>query len=291
MTKIFVSYEHSAAATAIGLANFLNISLEHVGAIALSSDLEEVRPISDFAPLVNNIDVLIAVTSKGDFPANLMFEIGYALALGKGVILVSETHNARLPPVLSKLPLYSTDNRPSWKDEIARLVQGFSSPTLGERFPKKLSARDYLFEMTRSPKVFEFVSPQFFEELVARYLSTEVDALDVTFIRDAPYVDIVCKHKERNSVFGVETKKYAHHSLVGISEVLKLAEGVSNLKLDFAVLITTGDYSPSARDFAERSSDPISLLTIHDLLTINAENFITSVDPRERHARFDRKWF
>jgi restriction system protein len=79
----------------------------------------------------------------------------------------------------------------------------------------------------------------------------------------------LCAPQRRKQALGhvtlVQAKRYASHNKIGIEPVAALRSVVANENAQHGLFVTTSDYLPSARAFAARSSDIITLSSSSDV--------------------------
>jgi hypothetical protein len=240
----------------------VRVTLANQGYEALSTT--ELRPGDDWSKssteMIKRASAVIAfVNERG---SNVLFEIGYAIGLGKNVLLVSDMSD--LPSDLRTVS--AVDARCSPTEiafEIVRQVSRFEAH--GWHMEAKLpdSLQEMLEARSSRPEVFELVSRLHFERAIAQEFTKQGFEVEVAQGAEFGY-DFRLRDNRGRSML-VEVKKLNPNSKASISTVQQLLGAVHAYEDSSALLICTSEFTNSARDFASRQSERIVLWSLDEL--------------------------
>ncbi len=206
--------------------------------------------------------VVVAVVNERR--SNVLLELGYALGMGKAVILVADLNNS-LPFDLSLIQ--AVDYR-SPTDEIAiKLMRAIGKLLEEDRFIETELPHE-LEEMLRLraeyPEKFEQISAYEFERAVRNaFLKKGYQVQDVNLAQNCGFDFRVSKE---GAMSLVEVKKNSPNGKVSIAAVQQLLGAIHAHDAPKALLICTSDFTDSARGFAGRYATKLTLWTVDDLV-------------------------
>jgi hypothetical protein len=206
---------------------------------------------------------------------NVMLELGYALGAGKEVLLVG-SHTTRAPSDVAALPIRRIDRLDSQTlQEVLEVVRQVAAPDASDI--EIGSGRSLLLRMIEDPDVMEAVSPEAFEQAVCDFLNDlGLEAEQIPAGRDAGF-DVRARRPGTEFDAAVEIKKYSHGTRLGVSHVRQLLGSMTLADLNYGMIISTSDFSKSARSLAEASPLPIALFGLRDVVSATADSFVEAV--------------
>ena len=218
--------------------------------------------IASIFECIKKASLVVAVMSERS--SNVLLELGYALGMGKAVILVADL-NTSLPFDLSLIQ--AVDSR-SPSDEIAmKLVRAIEKLQADDRLketdlPHELA--DMLKLRTEYPEKFEQIPGYEFEKAVRNAFQKQgYQVHDVTPSEDFGFDFRVIKDSKEALV---EVKKNSPNGKVSIAPVQQLLGAVHAYDVPKALLICTSDFTDSARGFASRYATELVLWTVDELV-------------------------
>lgn len=201
-------------------------------------------------------DIVLAIIAE--FSANVLFELGYAAALGKPLLIVT-SREIEFPAELAKLHSLRLDlASPEAVYEIARALERVS-------VDRPLPRRNYdsLDSKLRSywsdPDYFDAIEPQEFEALV--WELCQADGFQPTHLegdRDIGF-DFALQNYAGHRLALVEVKKPERSTRLSIGVVQRLMGNVFALEADCGVIVSPSEFTRSALDFAEKCHPRIEL--------------------------------
>ncbi len=267
MKSVFISHSRSDTDMVNLVAEMLNregIEVSRADYLSQGSDWQ-----AEIQSAIRRCGILIAFIDE--LTPNVMLELGYALGAAKQVLLVGGP-DARIPFDVASLPVIRLDrydNRSLFAimDKIRSAAHVEATPV--QEFDV---ARDHLEHMLHDSSYLEQVAPQEFESSVRTFLQElELDAEQMPMAHDGGY-DILVRDPHARLHILVEVKKYTQNSKVGVAVVRQLLGATMVQRASGAILVTSSDFSASARSFAERSPVPILLMTLAELAASTRES-------------------
>jgi hypothetical protein len=239
--------------------------------------------VSEITTAIRKTDIMVAIVTSRN--PNLMFELGMARGANR-TLLVAARDASDLPFDLTSVPYVSlggvaeedavTIER---RMEDLRPLQA-PDPFLGD------TSFETLRTIAEQPELTTLISPIEFERLIQEYFTGS--GFDVTLAaRQSGYdfeisVQGVGAYARQSLI--VETKRTQPNSRVSVDSVLKLAGAVEATRAARGLLITTSDFTASARGLAERL--PVSLWTLSEVLAAPARALIEETAKQLRIPSF-----
>jgi HJR/Mrr/RecB family endonuclease len=226
------------------------MSLE-IGSDIITSIFERIKKAS----------LVIAVMSERS--SYVLLELGYALGMGKAVILVADL-NTSLPFDLSLIQ--AVDSRSHSEDIAMKLVRAIEKLQSEDRLNETdlpYDLTDMLRLRTEYPEKFEQISGLSFERAVRNAFQRRgYHAHDINPSEDFGFDFRVFKDSKSALV---EVKKNSPNGKVSIAPVQQLLGAVHAYDTRKALLICTSNFTDSARGFASRYASELTLWTLADL--------------------------
>lgn len=228
-------------------SNFIR-ELEEYGYKIVNTDIVDFNKKTSSKYLINKCDVFIAII-KYDEPV-LFFEIGYALALSKKIVILSNNED-EIPYFLKNYSLIKSDTYNNslgyqlnqiLKDTTLELNHDLTYPT---------SLREFIQYYRTNPQIIERVTELEFEQIVYNYFrfSTDFQPEEPESPKDYGYDMILSNYKGHRKTL-VEIKKYNPNAKVSINVIQQLVGAMSLYNADYGILLTTSTFTLSSRDFA-----------------------------------------
>lgn len=210
---------------------------------------------------IKKASLVIAVLNERS--SNVLLELGYAMGMGKAVILVADLNNA-LPSDLTLVP--AIDYRMPAEDISVKLIKSIERLDSEDRL-KETDLPHELAEMLQLradyPEKFEQIPYEEFERAVrTAFAQRGYQVQDVDPSQDFGFDFRIIKE---GRVSLVEVKKNSPNGKVSIAAVQQLLGAVHAYDVPKALLICTSDFTDSARGFANRYAAELSLWTVDDL--------------------------
>lgn len=211
---------------------------------------------------IKKCNLFIAVITSQD--PNIFFEVGYALGGRKQVLIVCSP-NIDLPPDLANVvsirgELYDTNIL----FDVVRQAQKMKiQESVGQKEFKDLNS--ILQTYRTDPEYFDQIEPLEFERMIQEWFRAGgFDPKSHSSQIDEGYDFFIEKFKEQRVI--VEVKKLNRSSRLSIGQVQKLMGAVYAMEADAGILISTAEFTSSAKDFAERCKPRIELWDMDKLL-------------------------
>lgn len=262
MRSVFMSYPQSNIHTAHLVADMLlceGIDVWHADYLSPGMDWQ-----AEILSAIRRCSVLIAFIDE--MTPNVMLELGYALGASKQVLLVCGPE-AKIPFDVASLPMIRLDRYD--RRSLFTIVDKVRSTASEKELPVQEFhvAYDRLKYMLRDKSYLEQVAPQEFESSVYAFLQElGFDAKQMPMAHDGGY-DILVRDQQSRMHALVEVKKYTQNSKVGVAVIRQLIGATLIKRATGAILVTSSDFSASARSLAERAPVPILLMTLADLVS------------------------
>lgn len=235
--------------------------------------------------LIHKCTIFIAILNKPE--QNVYYEIGYAAALAKEIIIIANSEEI-LPYSAKKFPFIKTDFlTPNYISNLLSIVNNSSIDNqnlltkyhnlisqldtkellynyfdIGLNFNKKklFNLKDFLKVYKTFPQILESVSEKTFESMVFRYLKINhsINSRIIASKKDSGY-DLELEEYKGHKKTIVEIKKLNSNSKVSINIILTLANAMELHNAECGILITTSTFTNSARDFAKSLHKKIEL--------------------------------
>lgn len=255
MTRIFVSaaYSQKGEARRLGeLIGLLGHEVRNAETFAAGENLAD-----DILAAIRNSDVLICLLT--DVSANVFFELGYAFGIRKPAVIVTKT-TPNLSGPIGNMPTVRVDEI----DEKAafQVLAAIASLPVGIT-PVEKDA-DIVRRTLESPNNWGLMDSVEFERRVAAWFNNAGVKARFAGPGDRGF-DILAHDNRTNKKYIIETKNYSAGRLASIEVVRHLVDAVAANDCDAGILITTTDFTQSAREYAKRSGVPLLLWRTRDL--------------------------
>lgn len=273
MKTVFISHTRSQSVKARLLADVLqkeNVSVfKAAESLATGAEwhaelLAQIKRCSLFVALVD------------DLGQNVMFELGYALGAAKQVLLMADP-DTPIPLDIASLPVARFDNY-----ELSA-VYDVAEKLLSKLGDTERSAVDLidgkqpLRHLANNPDYVEQLSPREFEAFVVKLFNELGFETNQTLAQSDAGYDLVLWDKDKQTKTIVEIKKYARNSKLGVASVHQLLGNMMLSDASSALLVTSGGFSASAVDMAQKSHRSIKLLTLEELISMSRSQLQSSL--------------
>ncbi|QDT42615.1 Restriction endonuclease [Gimesia alba] len=267
MKSVFVSYNYRDS-EALMFADRLNHHL-------VLSDIEPIDLYTSIYPpayahesivdAINRCSIFICFLDTNN--PNVMFELGYAFAKNKQIIIVSD--DFKLIPFDVQNSVFIQRNTPLSKliQQIENRVQDLQEPTWYDELHVG-SPVDQLKILATRPDVLDGITPREFEKIIAEWFRYQ--GCDVTEQPQGPDSGFDCQVQNfRGRTAAVEVKKYKSSSQVSISVVRQLVGAMLLEDLSLGIIVSSAPFTRSALSFVENIGPEILLWTLDDMIHIN----------------------
>lgn len=212
--------------------------------------------------LISKSDVFIAIINeKSQF---VFYELGYATALGKKVLIISESEYD-LPSSLKKYNFIRLDSGMS--NAIYNVNNFLQKTNIEERsISENISNfKDLIINFRENAQIIDRVSgPEFVEFIFNYFRNTGADVYRPNTTTDYGY-DFILRDWKGFPKTIVEVKKYNRNSKVSVNTIQQVVGAINIYEADHAVIITTSEFTASAKEFASSMTKEIELWDIYYL--------------------------
>ena len=226
-----------------------------------SSDADSASPLPQ--DLIKKSDVVIAFPNES--AAQVFFDLGYAIGIGKQVLIVCPS-DMNLPRSLRGVNWIKGDTTDlSLSFLVLAHLGKLNIPEVPQSEPEA-NFRIGLLKYRDDPASFDLIDPAAFEEMVFKWFESK--GYEAKMNRDfyGGGYDIVLNKYKGHAKTLVEIKKYNKNNKISVGEVRRLLGAVYGLKADCGILLTTSEFTRSARDFAENVDLDLELWSMDDVL-------------------------
>jgi len=263
MRKVFVSYSHKDR-EAREFAHFLYNRLPDLGAEPLYL-IDEFEVGTNWqigiTEQINKCSIFICFIDR-DNP-NIMFELGYALAKNKKIIIVGDFKD--LPADLRSMTYVPKESHPY---ELLMHVEKYLSSESGRISPYDVDLTDprrTIELLLERPELLDSLDPREFEQLVSRWFSMRGYVVEKTVTsRDYGYDFLVRPFREERAV--VEVKKYKSTSQVPLAVIRQLVGSMAMERIPYGIVVSTAPFTKSVSFFLQDLKPTIYLWTLEDLV-------------------------
>ena len=262
MTRIFISYSYQDA-VANQFARFLHDHMRSMGPEPIDV-FDTIEPGEDWqagiTEAINKCAIFICFVKK-DNP-NVMFELGYALAKNKKIILIGDVED--LPADVRSMIYIPKDAHPF---EVLRHV---------DRYLRERAAHPetYTVSMERPqetirilldrPELLDTIGPREFEELVMRWFQSKgLHVTMTTASRDYGFDMLVEPFRGERAI--IEVKKYKTTSQVPLAVIRELVGAMTLERIPVGIIIATAPFTRSSHFFVREIQPRVLLWTLNDL--------------------------
>lgn len=214
---------------------------------------------------ISQADIFIAVLV--DKNPNVFYELGYATALGKKVLLISDI-DIELPEQLKKFNYIRFDN--NLANSAYYNIFNFLEKTRIEE-QKTLDSfndlRTFLSSLQENPQIIDRISGPELENLVYDYFRN-IKGIGVekpTQSSDYGF-DLMLFGWQNFHKTIVEIKKYNKNSKVSVTTIQQVVGAMNIYEAEHAIIMTTSEFTSSAKDFATTIGKKVELWDLEYLL-------------------------
>lgn len=266
MKRVFISYSYQDS-EARQFANFLINSLPNIGAepIVFSEAIEAGDNWQmSITEQINKSSIFICFIEREN--PNVMFELGYALAKNKKIILVGDFRN--LPADLRNMIYVPREAHPY---EVLKHVEKYlSSKDVQLSFyePDLNHPKHTIGMLLDRPELLDSFEPREFEKLVMQWFSMRgYNVEQTTVTRDYGYDLLVYPFRGDRAV--VEVKKYKSKSQVPLAVIRQLVGSMALERIPCGIIVSTAPFTKSAYFFVQDIDPVIFLWTLDDLVKMD----------------------
>tara|TARA_R110001592_G_C12923714_1_gene728777 strand:- start:4 stop:837 length:834 start_codon:yes stop_codon:yes gene_type:complete len=222
---------------------------------------QEINQTHDF--LINKCDLFISIL-KSNYPWQ-MFELGYAIASGKKVLIVADT-DTDLPYNLKNYQFIRTDLESSHSVySIIRYLEKIQFEESHEE--RNIETLEEFTDLLRvDSTAIDKISGSEFELLIANFFKSKGYGVQLAETSSYYGFDLMIDNFEGHRKTIIEIKKYNRNSKVSINTIHQVFGTMSICEADYAIVITTSDFTSSAKNFATSISDKIELWNYETLI-------------------------
>lgn len=217
---------------------------------------------------IKKSDVFIAIIEHEN--SNVLLELGYAIGIGKRVLITSSAE-IEIPPHLRNFTFINSNLRSNDQiDEIIVYLRKLSREKNVNLIEDNLQEVDYhnlsdfLKLLLDNPENIQSLDAQQFENIIFEWFKFNGYHPEWADLRKDYGFDFVIHH--RNERILVDVKKYSPNSYISVMKVQQLLGAIHAYHANGGLIVTTSGYTNSARDFAMKFSPTIELFDIRDLL-------------------------
>ncbi|MVP00721.1 restriction endonuclease [Paenibacillus lutrae] len=215
---------------------------------------------------IRKCDVFISIIDSS-IP-EVFLELGYAIGLGKPIILIS--YDEIEFPAHLKNYLYIRWDNDNIVVEIMRYMERLNKGTLTDKQGDDFLESDVnqvIDKLYWVPESLQNIDGKQFEEVIFKWFIKKGFRVERIGSKDYGY-DFIIQTPSRGEVL-VDVKKFAPNNNITVMKVQQLLGAVHAYHADGGLIITSSGYTSSARDFAYKCSPRIELLSIGDLVLGN----------------------
>lgn len=272
MRKVFISYPfHDQGAKMF--AHFLRDTLPRFGAesVIVADALEAgdnwQMGITD---QINQCSVFIAFVDREN--SNVMFELGYALAKNKKIILVGDFD--RMPSDLRSMTYVPREARPQ---EVLMQVETYlMSRDLDGMPPYEIvniqSPKEAIRQLLERPELLDTLAPREFQELIQNwFMSKGLNAHRTMVSSDYGFDLSIEPFRDDRAI--VEVKRYKSTSRVPLNVVRQLLGAMVPERIPYGIIVSSAPFTKSAAFFVQDIEQTILLWTLDDLARMDEEPY------------------
>jgi HJR/Mrr/RecB family endonuclease len=213
---------------------------------------------------ISQADVFIAIIK--DKTPFVFFELGYATALGKKVLIISESE-FDMPSSLKKYNYIRFDSG-GISNSIYSVINFLQNTRIEEKSIREniTTFKDLIINLRENPQIIDRISGAEFEEFIYTYFrNTGVDIDRPSTSSDYGYDFILSNWKGYPKTI-VQAKKYNKNSKVSVNTIQQIIGAMNIYDADKAIIITTSEFTASAKEFASTMKRTIELWDINYLI-------------------------
>lgn len=216
--------------------------------------------------LISQCDIFIAVIS--DENPNVFYELGYASALGKLVLIVSDV-DFELPEQIKQFSYLKFDNNLA-NSAFYNILNFLEKANISERqVADDIQNIHSLLQIMRNDlQVIDRISGSEFEEMFYNYFRN-IEGIGVEKPRQTSDYgfDLMLFNWNGFSKSIVEIKKYNRNSKVSVSAIQQVVGAMNIYEAEHAIIITTSEFTSSAKGYASGIGKKIDLWDLEYLFT------------------------
>ena len=281
MKKVFISYSYDDP-MAKQLARFLDEHLPALGAEPITVS-DAVEPGGNWqmgiTEEINRCSVFVCFIQRDN--SNVMFELGYALAKNKKIILVGDFD--LLPADLRSMRYVPREAHPyDVLMHIEKCLSRESSEPLPPHVLDPRSPQEAIRLLLDRPELLDTCGPHEFEELAMHwFMSKGLQVQQASVSRDYGYDLLVEPFRGNKAV--VEVKKYKSTSQVPLAVIRQLVGSMALEHIQYGIIISSAPFTRSADFFVQDIEPTVLLWTLQDLAKMDEmpnKSVDTYVSPR-----------
>ena len=225
---------------------------------AHSSDINE-----SYEFLINKCDLFISIL-KSNYPWQ-MFELGYAIASGKKVLIVADS-DTDLPYNLKNYQFIRADLETS--NSVYSIIRHLEKMQFEESHNERnIDNLEHFTDLLRDDsRAIDSISSSEFETLIAKFFESKGYTVKRAETSNDYGFDLMIEDFEGHRKTIIEIKKYNRNSKVSINTIHQVFGTMNICEADYAIVITTSDFTSSAKNFATSISDKIELWNYKTLI-------------------------
>ncbi len=211
--------------------------------------------------LISQSDFFIAVIKdKSPF---VFYELGYATALGKKVLIISESESD-LPSSLKKYNVIRFDLGTT--NIIYNVINFLKKTNISKDINKDYFSnfKELITSVRGNSQIIDTISASELDEFIIKYFKSKGIIVDKPGISEYG-CDFILKDWKGFPKTIVEVKKYNRNSKVSVSSIQQVIGAMNIYDADHAIIITTSEFTASAKEFASSMQKKIELWDIHFL--------------------------
>jgi hypothetical protein len=220
--------------------------------------------------LIRRCDLLLALISDNE--SNVYFELGYAMASGKQVLIVSPP-NKELPSSLKNIRSIKAHSFDI--DLINRIICALDVIATSEnRTVKKIPTERHIDinsaynAYLHNPNYFDQMDYKTFEDLVYEWFkANEFDLERAKGHSDGGYDLIIWNYKEYSKTL-VGLKKLNKNGRVSINQIQQFIGDIETGRADRGVFITTSDFTDAAKAYVHSTHSKIELWDLEKVFKV-----------------------
>jgi len=272
MKKIYISYPHRTLHE--GMLHELKYELDHLGFEFINKRTNrdwEMWESNSSTHLIDKSDVFLFVyTGKN---SSQFIELGYAMALSKKILIVAD-QDVEIPSDLRHMIYLRLDlNTSEFIYAISKALRDFKIDE--RREAERISTLPELISASlNNERILDTISPNDFEMMVVEYFRSIGLQVETAANRDYGYDFILMGFENYNRTI-VEVKKYNQNSKVSVNTIHQVFGTLNIYDADHAIIITTSDFTSSAKDFVHKMDNKLELWNFETLFEkVNATHNI-----------------
>ncbi len=212
--------------------------------------------------LISQSDVFIAIIK--DKSTFTFYELGYATALGKKVLIISESE-FDLPLSLRKYNYIRLDS--GIHNSIYDVINFLQKIKIEEKHERNniSNFKELIINFRQNSQIIDRISGSEFEEFIFNYFRSKGIDIDRPNTHTDYGYDFILRNWNGFEKTIVEVKKYNRNSKVSVNTIQQVVGAMNIYEADHGIIITTSDFTSSAKEFASSMTRKIELWDINYL--------------------------